>query len=48
MCCAVDVEYNEWQDTYIVRNDDAWVGKVQRDHMSNLLGIRVIAARAHV
>ena len=48
MCCAVDVEYDEIKDTYLVRNDDAWIGSVQKDAMSKLLGVRVVAARAHV
>ena len=45
MCFAVDVEYNEWNDTHEVKTEDTWVGKVQRDSMSKLLGIRVIAAK---
>ncbi len=48
MCCAVDIEYDEINKTYIVRNDNAWLGSVQKDNMAKLLGVRVIAARAHV
>ncbi len=35
MCCAVDIEYDEIHNTYLVRNDDTWLGNVQQDNMSN-------------